>query len=92
MPSLYANRNLGPDSKAPGVPEGPFVAQLGAGASPSASSPQELTPQEGGLLHPVWWALKYSQQNPQALFCHHRFFTSDGCSSMKEQIILSTFY
>lgn len=53
MPSLYANRNLGPDSKAPGVPEGPFVAQLGAGASPSASSPQELTPQEGGLLHPV---------------------------------------
>ena len=92
MPSLYANRNLGPDSKAPGVPEGPFVAQLGAGASPRASSPQELTPQEGGLLHPVWWSLKYSWQNPQALFCRHRFFTSDGCSWMKEQIILSTFY
>lgn len=37
-----------------------FVAQLRAGASPCASSPQELSPQEGGLLYLVWWALKYS--------------------------------
>lgn len=45
MPSLYANRNLGPDSKPPGVPGRAFCSWLRAGASPCASSPpQELTP------------------------------------------------